>query len=70
MSRRAGSVGTRGRQPPWVTRPDFSPDLGKDETTPRLFGTTFARLALPGKVTAFLAETAHGRAVRRLALRT
>src|SRR5262249_23252529 len=38
--------------------------------TPRLFGTRFARLALPGKVTAFLAETAHGRAVRQLAPRT
>jgi hypothetical protein len=32
---------------------------------PRLFGTTFAPLALLGKVTAILAETCHGRAVRQ-----
>jgi hypothetical protein len=31
----------------------------------RLFGTSFARFALPGKVTALLAEKSHGGALRR-----
>ena len=37
----------------------------RNEDIPRLFGTIFARSALPGKVTAILAETTHGGAVRR-----
>src|SRR5262249_48683059 len=32
---------------------------------PRLFGTIFARFTLPGKVTAILAESSHGGAIRQ-----
>jgi hypothetical protein len=38
---------------------------GKIELTSRLFGTRFARFPLPGKVTAILAETSHGGAIRQ-----